>query len=97
MNIETEGAPFARLTVHSERPVHLLCQAFGDSQPQAGSAKTAGGGSLCLLKRLEQLLLHIRRDTDPGINNTETQKLPTLLLAEQNQPQRNVARMGKFQ
>ena len=70
---EVESAPLARLALHPDPSLHHGYQARRNRQSQAGAAEPPGGGTICLRKSLEDNLLLLPRNADPGVTDREVE------------------------
>ena len=98
--LERHGHPkrraLAKLAVHAHFAVHQLGQALANRQPQACAAIAARGGSVRLLKALEQTALLLVGHTDTGVAHLKTQR--HLVAGGLHQPHRNAdfTHLGEF-
>ena len=73
MQKSPEARAFARLADHADRTVHHLGQIADNRQPQAGTAKFPGGGTVGLTEWQKQQSLLFLGNTDPLIANLEAE------------------------
>src|SRR5262249_47716677 len=68
-----EGTALAWCTLHPYIPMHHGHQALRDREPEPGAPILARGRSVHLRKRLKELLLGLRWDTNASISNSKVQ------------------------
>src|ERR1041384_8538833 len=72
-----ERAPLAGLARDADRPAEQARELSADGQAQAGAAALARVAAVGLLERLENDLLLLCRDADPGVDDRERDALVT--------------------
>ncbi len=70
-----EQAALARRRPRGDLAAHQLSQRPADRQPQAGAAKLARNGVVCLDEGIEQALRRLRIKADPGVLHLDPQPL----------------------
>ena len=81
LGFEPEGAAQADRALQADPAAHQLDQLLGDRRPEARAAEAARGGLLGLREALENPLLRLGRDADPGIAHRELEAHAGLALA----------------
>ena len=95
---QTEGAALARLGLLDPDPtIHQFHQVARDGQTQAGAAKAAGGGLVCLTEFLEEAVLDVWGHADPGIAHADLHQQLGLVAGETAKGQLDLAYLGEFE
>ena len=68
---DAEHRSLADLGVHVQVVSHELAHRSRDREPEAGTAESAGGAAVSLLKGLEDRLQPVLRDPDPGVDHAD--------------------------
>ena len=85
-----------RGTLQPDLATHQGGQGLADTQAQAGTTITAGGGALCLFKGIEDPAKRLWAHTDAAVAHTEAQLLLPLPLRQQLHRDLDKAPLGKF-
>ena len=73
LNCEVKSRSFSGFTLDPNLSAHQSHELSRDRQTQPGAAVFARGGRIGLRERAENLMLFVRRDSDPGIPDADAQ------------------------